>query len=136
MKIPAELALQKTKNLKPATFDFNGHWRNELGSYMDIKVDGNNYVKGKYVSAVSGDGGPTESRDIIGTVTGDLMSFTVNWGEAITAWVGHGVFDSDNQPQILTLWHLVMSISDETNPENQWQTVMAGADSFYREASA
>jgi hypothetical protein len=29
-----------------------------------------------------------------------------------------------------------MSISDETNPENQWQTVMAGADSFYREASA
>ena len=40
MKIPAELALQKTKNLKPATFDFNGHWKNELGSSMGIKVGG------------------------------------------------------------------------------------------------
>lgn len=132
MKLNAELALQRTKNLKPASFDFNGRWRNELGSHMDLVVDGNNNVRGKYVSAVSGNGGPTPSTDLYGTVTGDLIAFTVNWDEAITTWAGHGVFDSNNQPQILTLWHLLVSIADETNPEKQWQTVMAGADSFIR----
>jgi ATP-dependent DNA ligase len=63
---------------------------------------------------------------------GDLIAFVVNWGEAITAWTGHGAFDDQNQPEILTLWHLVMSIADETNPKNQWETVMAGADTFGR----
>jgi hypothetical protein len=132
MKLQAELALQKTKNLKPPTFDFGGHWNNELGSYMDLKVDAKNNVTGTYVSAVSGTGGPTPKTDVQGTVTGDLIALTVNWGEAITAWTGHGVFDDNNQPQILTLWHLVMSIADETNPKNQWETVMAGADTFSR----
>ena len=132
MKQHAEVALQKTKNLEPPVFDFGGHWRNELGSYMDLTVDGNNNVTGKYVSAVSGTGGPTPSTDLRGTVTGDLIAFMVNWGSAITTWAGHGVFDAANQPQILTLWHLVVSIADETNPQNQWETVMAGADSFSR----
>jgi avidin family protein len=133
MKQHAELALQKTTNLKPPVFDFGGHRRkNELGSDMDLTVDGKNNVTGKYVSAVSGNGGPTASTDLRGTVTGDLIAFTVNWGSAITKWAGHGVFDSGNQPQILTLWHLVVSIADETNPQKQWETVMAGADSFSR----
>jgi hypothetical protein len=132
MKRQAELALQKTKNLKPPVFDFGGHWQNELGSYMDLTVDAKNNVTGTYVSAVSGKGGPTPSTDVKLTVTGDLIAFTVNWGEAITTWTGHGVFDPQNQPQILTLWHLVVSIADETNPQNQWETVMAGADTFTR----
>jgi len=132
MKQHAEIALQKTKNLTPAVFDFGGHWKNELGSYMDLTVDGSNNVTGKYVSAVSGTGGPTPSTDLRGTVTGDLIAFTVNWGSAITTWAGHGVFDANNQPQILTLWHLVVSIADETDPQKQWETVMAGADTFFR----
>jgi len=61
MKRQAELALQKTKNIKPPVFDFGGHWKNELGSYMDLKVDAKNIVTGKYVSAVSGSCGPTPS---------------------------------------------------------------------------
>jgi hypothetical protein len=44
----------------------------------------------------------------------------------------HGVFDGQNQPQVLTLWQLVVSFADETNPENQWETVMAGAATFTR----
>jgi hypothetical protein len=132
MKIHAEQVLQKTKNLTPPVFDFGGHWKNELGSYMDITVKAGNSITGKYVSAVSGAGGPTPTTDLMGTITGDLIVFTVNWGEAITTWAGHGVFDGNNQPQILTLWHLVVSISDETNPQNQWETVMAGADTFFR----
>jgi Avidin family len=128
----AEQTLQKTKNVSPATFDFNGHWQNELGSEMKLTVDASNALTGTYISAVSGDGGPTKETPIVGTGTGDLISFTVNWGEAITAWVGHGVFDKDNQPRILTLWHLVVAIADETNPEEQWKTVMTGADEFWR----
>jgi hypothetical protein len=132
MAAHAELVLQKTKNLHPATFDFNGHWKNELTSYMDLSVDSHGVVKGKYISAVSGSGGPTKETLLVGTVTGDLISFTVNWGEAITTWVGHGVFDKDNQPQILTLWQMVVAIADETSPERQWKTIMAGADEFGR----
>jgi len=85
-----------------------------------MTVDGSNNVTGKYTSAVSGSGGPTPSTDLRGTVTGDLIAFTVNWGSAITTWAGHGVFDANNQPQILTLWHLVVSIADETDPQQQW----------------
>ncbi|PYV64582.1 MAG: hypothetical protein DMG97_34465, partial [Acidobacteria bacterium] len=48
------------------TFDFSGHWRNELSSYMDLTVDGSNNVTGKYVSAVTGTGGPTPSTDVRG----------------------------------------------------------------------
>jgi hypothetical protein len=70
--------------------------------------DGNNNVTGKYVSAVSGTGGPTPSTDLRGTVTGELIAFTVNCGSAFTTWAGDGVFDSANQPQILTLWQLVI----------------------------
>lgn len=132
MKQHAEVVLQKTKNLKPPVFDFGGHWQNELGSYMDVTVDKNGNLTGKYVSAVSATGGPTPSTDLRGTATGDLLAITVNWGSAITTWVGHGIFDENNQPQILTLWHLVVSIADETNPKNQWETVMTGADTFTR----
>jgi hypothetical protein len=132
MKLAAELALQKTKKRKPVTFDFNGRWRNELGSYMDVRVDANNNLKGQYVSAVSDDGEPTPPTDLGGTVAGDLIAFTVNWGGAIATWAGHGVFDKDNQPEIFTLCHLVISIAAETDPEKQWETVMAGSDSFFR----
>src|SRR5258708_27116597 len=113
MKQHAELALQKTTNLKPPVFDFGGHWKNELGSYMDLTVDGKNNVPGKYVSAVSGNGGPTPSTYLGRTVTG---TFTVNWCSAITSWPGHGVFGSSNLPQIPAFWYLGVSIACATSP--------------------
>jgi hypothetical protein len=99
---------------------------------MDVVVDTNGNVTGKYESAVTATGGPSPSMSLFGTVTGDLISFTVNWGPAITSWVGHGVFDQNNQPQILTLWQMAVSIADETNPMNQWETIFSGADTFSR----
>jgi hypothetical protein len=54
--------------------------------YTYLKVNAKNNVTGKYVSAVSGSGGPTPSTDVQGMVTGDLIAFTVSWDEAITAW--------------------------------------------------
>ncbi|HXB54849.1 MAG TPA: avidin/streptavidin family protein [Vicinamibacteria bacterium] len=126
----AEFAVVNTKKVAPAAFDFKGHWVNELGSYMDLSINGED-VTGTYVSAVSDAGGPTPPFPLRGTVAGDLISFTVNWEEAITAWVGHGVINN-GQPQILTLWHLILTVPNETDPEEQWKTVMAGADEFTR----
>jgi hypothetical protein len=126
----AELAYFKTPMVAPAQFDFSGHWRNELTSYMDLQINGD-VVTGTYVSAVSETGGPTPPFPVHGTVAGDLINFNVNWGGAITAWIGHGVLAAGS-PQILTLWHLVQTIDDETDPNKQWQTVFAGADEFTR----
>jgi len=126
----AELALLKTSNVAPRKFDFSGHWVNELGSCMDLAVSGDK-VTGTYVSAVSESGKPTPPFPLQGVVAGDLISFSVNWGDAITSWVGHGVIDH-KRPQILTLWHLVLTVAAETSPEEQWKTVMSGADEFSR----
>ena len=125
----AELAYFKTKSVPPSSpFDFNGRWENELGSYLDLQVSEMDVV-GVYVSAVSDSGGLTPPFPLSGTVVGDLISFTVNWAEAITAWVGHGVID-DGQSQILTLWHLVITVPNELDPKEHWQTVKAGTDEF------
>jgi Avidin family len=76
-------------------------------------------------------GGPTPPFAVTGTVTEDLLVFTVNWGGLITTWCGHHV-DADGSAQILTLWYLVKAVPDETNPANQWKMIEAGADSFMR----
>ena len=126
----AEIAQFKTPIVPPGTFTFSGHWQNELKSFMDLVIGGDK-VSGSYVSAVSETGGPTQPFPLIGTVAGDLTSFTVNWGSAITAWIGHGVIDH-GAPKILTLWHLVQTVQDDTDPDQQWKMVLAGADEFTR----
>jgi hypothetical protein len=37
----AELLHFRTSTVAPAPFDFSGHWVNELGSYMDLEIEGN-----------------------------------------------------------------------------------------------
>ena len=126
----AEQAYFSTKTATPnTTVDFNGRWSNELGSHMDLTVSTDGKVTGTYVSARSEAGGPTPPMPLLGAVAGDLIFFCVNWGDSITSWVGHGVLES-GQPRILTLWHMALAIPDETDPLNQWETIMAGADSF------
>ena len=126
----AEIAYFKTPMVAPSPFDFSGHWQNELGSYMDLQINGN-IGKGTYVSAVSEGGGPTPPFPLQGSVAGDLINFSVNWGAAIISWIGHGVLDAGEQ-HILTLWQLVQTLDDETDPRQQWKTVLAGADEFTR----
>jgi hypothetical protein len=74
--------------------------------------------------------GPTPPFDIYGSISGDLINFNVNWGEEITAWIGHGVIDAGGSASILTLWQIVHTVQDEEDPENRWKTVSAGADEF------
>ncbi len=121
-----------SKNTLSKPIDFSGDWKNELGSTMSLSVNQNGVVVGSYISAVSDTGsGPTPPFDLTGAVAGDLLSFTVNWGTEITAWIGHGTRDSKGD-QILTLWHVVKNVPHETDPEQQWRMILAGADSFYR----
>lgn len=127
----AEPIVSKMSSLKPTSeVDFKGHWINELKSYMDLTISGTS-LTGSYVSAVSKTDEPTKPFDLLGTVAGDMISFTVNWGNSITTWIGHGVIEG-GKPEILTLWHLVVAIPNETDPEVQWKTVLAGADTFRR----
>jgi hypothetical protein len=127
----AEAALAKSKVVKPTDeFDFSGRWINELKSYMDLAVN-DSQISGTYTSLTSSTGEPVCAA-IIGTISGDLISFIVNWDiGAITAWTGHHV-DTENGPMILTLWQMVSAVPDETNPENQWKMIQAGADEFTR----
>jgi Avidin family len=128
----AELVHFRTPTIKPAPFDFSGHWVNELKSYMDLKID-KGKVTGTYVSAVTETGsGPTPPYPVYGSVAGDLINFNVNWGEEITSWIGHGVILAGGTAKILTLWHIVHTIPNEADPENAWKTVSAGADQFHR----
>jgi hypothetical protein len=132
-KMHAEQYAKRTASMPCPDFDFSGgSWVNELGSKMELTVDSNGTVTGRYQSAVSDNGGPTPWFDLAGTSCGGLISFAVNWGTEITAWIGHGAIDEVSGPEILTLWQLVKNVPDIENPETQWKTVMAGADSFVR----
>lgn len=128
----AEVVHFRTPTVAPGPFDFSGHWVNELGSYMDLEIDGT-VVKGKYVSMVTETGaGPTSPFDVYGSVSRDLINFAVNWGEELTSWIGHGVVYAGGRVGVLTLWQIVRTVADEEDPENQWKTVTAGADEFHR----
>jgi hypothetical protein len=97
---------------------------------MDFTITGN-AVTGTYTTAVSDPNNAPIRKPLVGTVASDLISFTVNWGSSITSWVGHGVEDSEKGPILLTLWHLVLTIPNETDPKNQWKSVLSGADEFF-----
>ena len=59
--------------------DFAGVWRNELGSEMEVQIN-DNTVSGIYRTNV-GSPKPTEEFALVGFATGDLITFTVNFGE-------------------------------------------------------
>ena len=114
----------------PAAFDFAGHWKNELNSTMELTVVGD-VVTGTYTSAVSGTG-----QQIVGPITGfasgRIISFVVNWPNAsITAWVGHAVTEA-GADIIETLWHLATVMPKPADPDELWESVLAGADRFHR----
>lgn len=125
------VAIAESSASAAANANIAGAWKNELGSVMEIAVSGN-IVSGTYTSAQSGGGGPV-SGPLQGYVAGDLVSFQVLWpGGSITAWVGH-VFGGGGgtiASLIETLWYLVSEIPNPDDPDDFWQAVLAGADSF------
>lgn len=112
--------------------DFAGTWKNQMGSTMDLTVNGSD-LTGEYISKTSAEPGGGEVRGPIkGFVKGDLISLLVLWPSgSMTAWVGQYV-DEDGSGTIRTLWHLVTEIPDEHEDDLLWQSIFAGADEFVR----
>ena len=116
----------------PPNVDFEGIWENTLGSQMELSVQGN-AVTGIYRTNV-GAPEPTEEFSIVGFATGDLISFTTNFGKygSLTAWVGQHTEVAAGQYEIRTMWHLARNVPDHEEPDDLWSATLAGANVFTR----
>lgn len=112
--------------------NFNGKWRNELDSEMNLIVDARGNVSGKFKTGV-GAPSPAEVFDLVGFASGDLLSFTVNFGKygSLTSWVGQHTIENGTDV-IKTLWLLSRNIEDQEEPANLWGAVLTGYDNFQR----
>jgi hypothetical protein len=113
------------------TVNFAGIWKNELGSQMDLAINGTQ-VTGTYSTAVGGPN-PTDKFPVIGFVNGDIIGFTVNWGDegSITCWVGEFITKAGVE-KIETMWHLVENVDRTGQTNNAWAAFLAGSDTFTR----
>ncbi len=123
------------KGIPAPSIDFNGRWRNELCSEMQLNVDEEGNVSGKYKTAV-GNPDPGEEFDLVGFASGDLLSFTVNFGSygSLTSWAGQHTIEN-NEEVIKTLWLLARNVQDPDEAFNLWGAVLAGYDNFQRQKS-
>ncbi len=112
--------------------DFNGRWRNQMSSFMDLNVNGST-VTGTYNSASSAAGGSVQGA-VTGVTVGDLIALTVLWTQSgsITSWTGQLTEDQDGTSRLRTLWHLVTNIPNDQEAGKFWMSTWAGADDFVR----
>ena len=113
--------------------NFNGIWKNRLDSEMELTVDTDGDVIGKYRTGV-GKPAPTEEFDLKGFVSGDLIVFCVNFGKygSLTSWAGQHTLDNNGKEKIFTLWHLARNIKDEEEEDKLWAGILAGANEYHR----
>ena len=112
--------------------DFSGLWKNQRGSSIEVDVDAGGRVSGTFRTAV-GVPYPQEAFPLCGFVQGDLIAFSVSFGqhESVTAWAGqHTIIDG--RERIETLWHLARNVPDEDESRSLWAAILAGADVFER----
>jgi hypothetical protein len=85
---------------------FTGRWRNERGSEMVLRQDGN-AISGVYVSRVGDEKALGREQELTGFATGELIGFVVCWSasESLTSWVGRLVRGDANWT-LHTVWHL------------------------------
>jgi hypothetical protein len=113
--------------------NFNGAWVNELGSKMNLSVTEDGKVYGIYQTAV-GAPGNWEEFDLVGFASGDLISFTVNFGKygSLTSWCGQHTDDPHGGAMIKTMWILAENVPDPQEPKNLWGAVLTGSNTFTR----
>lgn len=111
-----------------------GVWFNELGSKMDLKVDDDGIITGKYHSAVQADEPTGLTAKIIGGMSPDgshdTFGFSVVWNTtgSTTSWAGE--YKTCCGEQVLyTTWIL----TDQTESCNEtWKSTLIGKDVFTR----
>ncbi|PHR91485.1 MAG: avidin [Robiginitomaculum sp.] len=115
-----------------SSVDFNGKWRNDMGSELVFVVkDG--LVSGRYNTNV-GEPENSKSFPLNGQVDGDQIVFTVNFKgfRSMTAWVGQLTLGADNKPYLRTLWHNTKDIEDAKEKDDIWGSIRTGASEFQR----
>jgi len=125
-------SIKSAKAAPPPAVNFNGKWRNELHSEMEIVVDSAGSVTGTYRTGV-GSPSSTEEFDLVGFASGDLLSFTVNFGEygSLTSWAGQHTIEGGAE-RIKTMWLLAKNVEDANEPASLWGAVLTGANTFSR----
>ena len=120
----------------------DGWWHNELKSEMEISFDpATKTITGRY--RTNSGSTPGSFYPLFGTVNGDVLSITVNWGEpedaggnayeSITSWVGQVIPANDGDGEVIrTFWLLQGNSPDDSGegPGNIWDDLRLGSDVF------
>jgi hypothetical protein len=117
----------------------DGVWYNELGSKMQLAVNGA-AITGTYVTAVGDASGtyPLVGRTETGAPGSQSIAFVVCWQNdagnsgSCTAWSGQLQPDADGNDSIATTWLLTA----DTDVSDDWQSTSVGQDIFHRDAPA
>jgi|SRR5579883_23071 len=115
---------------------FEGEWKNELGSLMRLRDDGNGSLSGTYHTAV---GNAADQYALTGSYDPDAsegsqsLAFSVSWhnetgnSHSATAWAGQLQRDELGDV-IVTTWLLTR----ETQSKDDWESTLVGQDVFRR----
>jgi hypothetical protein len=124
-------SISRPASASTPSVNFDGTWKNELTSDMTVQIAGER-VTGKYRTGV-GEPGPTEEFDLVGFVSGDQISFTVNFGKygSLASWVGQLTTEGGSEV-IKTIWLLSKNVADQDEPKKLWGSVLTGYDNFVR----
>ena len=121
-----------TETAPAPSLDFNGTWKSQRGSLMTLRVSGN-IVTGHYQSAI-GAAQLAEKYPLQGFVTGDLITYSVNFGALATvaAWVGQHVAEKTEEPVLKAVFIAAVNVAEEDEANFVWGAVRTGEDVFTR----
>jgi hypothetical protein len=116
--------------------DWNGTWRNQYGSTVEISVDAAGVVTGSFVTALADSGFAGQRVPIHGVARGQCIAFaSVAAGPAGDMVVSYtGLF---RDGKLETLWHYAGDRApapggDGTVETPWWRAVVTSADTFER----
>ncbi len=111
--------------------EINGRWYNQHGSELDVTVDAEGRLHGKFRSGV-GFPQAEEEFEVVGFTAGELLSFVVSFSryDSITSWTGH-FGEREGSETIYALWHMTVGLPPG-HEEQLWQGIWSGADTFVR----
>ena len=109
----------------------SGRWYNQHGSELDLSVEADGLLHGKFRSGV-GFPQPDEDFDVVGFAAGELVSFVVNFCryDSITSWTGH-FGEREGVQTVYALWHMTVGLPPG-HEQQLWQGIWSGADTFLR----
>jgi hypothetical protein len=116
----------------PSPLPIVDFWYNQRGSEMNLTVN-DSIVTGTYKTKV----GSPDDKDLFfltGFATGDLISFTVNFGkfDTLTSWAGQLAKEGNEPEMIHTCFVAAVDIKEGAEPDAIWGGVKAGSDFFQR----